>query len=120
MKKILFRVFEVVKICLNLLMCALFFIKIDRDVVLLPNNEGGLKKVNYYYSVYDKLCDKNLQFLIYIAIAAILVSIVISIVACTTKDNRKLRVASHIIFAISAIIFLVLLILALQYLKISY
>ncbi len=119
-KKLLFRVLEVVKFCLILLMDALFFIEIGHDVDLLPNNEGKLEKVDYYYSIYDKLYGKNLQFLVYIALVVMSVSIVMSIVTCVAKDNRKLRIASHVTFLIAAIIFLILLVYSTLYLKISY
>ena len=109
MKKAFSFISEAVKMCLNVLMGALCFIKIDHDVAHLPNAEGGIERLDYYYSIYDKLYGKNLQFLVYIALVVMSVSFVMSIVTCVAKDNRKLRIASHVTFLIAAIIFLILL-----------
>ena len=114
MRKILFVVLEAVKACLNVLMGALCFIKIDHDIAHLPTAEGGIGQFDYYYSIYDKLFREDLQFLVYIALAVMMASVALSAVTCLVKDNRKIRIASHIIFAVSAIFFLALLFYTMQ------
>ncbi len=47
MRKILSVVLETVKVCLNVLMGALCFLKIEHDVAYLPNAEGGGKNCNF-------------------------------------------------------------------------
>jgi len=108
-KKWLSRVFEGVKILLNCLMGALLFIKIDHDVAVLPSFDGGTVRIDHWYSIYDKLLRENLQGLIYFALTVTATSVLLSIIALIAKDNRKLRIASHAVFAASAIFFLLLL-----------
>ena len=114
MRKILSVVLEAVKVFLNVLMGALCFIKIDHDVAHLPNAEGGIGKFDYFYSIYDKLVREELQFLVYLALAVMAISVLLSIFTVLVKDNRKIKIASHIIFAVSALFFLVLLFYTMQ------
>ncbi len=114
MRKILSVVLEAAKVFLNVLMGALCFIKIDHDVAHLPNAEGGIGKVDYFYSIYDKLVREELQFLVYLALAVMAISVVLSVFTFLVKDNRKIKIASHIIFAVSALFFLVLLFYTMQ------
>ena len=114
MKKIFLVVLEVIKACLNVLMGALCFIKIDHDVAYIPNAEGEIGHRDYYYSIYDKLFREDLQVLVYLALAVMAFSVVLSVALCIVKDNRKLRIASHVIFAVSVLFFLVLLLYAMQ------
>lgn len=114
------KALEVVKICLNLLMGALCFIKIEHDVAVLPNAEGSVGRADYYYSILDKLSGKNLQFLVYIALAVMAASVALSVVAYIAKDNIKIRLTSHVIFVVAAIFFLVLLCYAVLILRICY
>ncbi len=108
MKKAFLFILEALKVCLNVLMGALCFIKIDHDVAHIPNAEGGIGQFDYYYSIYDKLSRENLQFLLYIALAVMMASVALTAVTCIFKDNRKIQIASHTIFAVSAIFFLAL------------
>lgn len=114
MKKAILYIFEALKACLNFLMGALCFIKIDHDVAHIPNANGEIGKFDYYYSIYDKLLREDLQFLVYIALTIMAASVALSVVTCVLSDNRKLRIASHIIFALSAIFFLALLFYTMQ------
>ncbi len=114
MKKIFMVVLEVIKVCLNVLMGALCFIKIDHDVAYIPNAEGGIGHLDYYYSIYDKLFREDLQVLVYLALTVMAISVVLSVALCIVKDNRKMRIASHVIFAVSVLFFLVLLFYAMQ------
>lgn len=109
MKKAFSILSEAVKVCLNVLMGAFCFIKIDHDVADIPNAAGEIVQLRYDYSIYDKLLRENLQFLVYLALAVMAASVVLSIVACVVQDDRKIRIASHVIFALSAVFFLALL-----------
>lgn len=120
MKKALYLILEVINVCLNILMAALCFIKLDHDVAFLPNESGGVVKADYYYSIYDKLLEKNLQFLVYIALAVMAVAIVLSVVTCVSKGNRKISIASHVASAVSVLFFLVLLFYAMRILQYAY
>ena len=111
MKKVLVYVLEGIKACLNALMGALCFVKIEHDVAVYPADGGGTERADYYYSIYDKL---------YIALAVMAASVVLSVVACVAKDNLKIRIASHIIFVVSALFFVVLLIYSTQFLQYMY
>ncbi len=114
MKKAFLFIIEIIKACLNILMGALCFIKIDHDVAHIPNADGGIGRFDYYYSIYDKLLRENQQFLVYIALAVMAVSVVLSVFAVAIKDNRKIRIAGNIIFALSVIFFFVLLFYTMQ------
>lgn len=120
MKKVLVYVLEGIKACLNALMGALCFVKIEHDVAVYPAAGGGTRRADYYYSIYDKLSGKNLQFAVYIALAVMAASVVLSVVACVAKDNLKIRIASHIMFVVSALFFVVLLIYSTQFLQYMY
>lgn len=120
MKKVLGIVSEVAKICLNILMGTLCFIKIDHDVAILPNDEGDIIQVDYYYSIYEKLFREDIQFLVYIALAVMAASVALSVVACIAKDNRKVRIASYVIFAVYTVFFIVLLFYTMQVLQYNY
>ena len=120
MRKILSVVLEAVKVCSNVLMGALCFLKIDHDVAYLPNAEGGIEQFDYFYSIYEKLVREELQFLVYLALAVMAISVLLSIFTLLAKDNRKIKIASHIIFAVSALFFLVLLFYAMLILQYNY
>lgn len=120
MKKAIHLILEIGKACGNILMGALCFIRFDHDVAILPNGEGGVEQVNYYYSIYDKLLGANLQFLVYIALAVMAASVALSVMACIARDNRKIRLVSHGIFVVSVLFFLALLFYATQVLRLNY
>ena len=48
------------------------------------------------------------------------ISVLLSIFTLLAKDNRKIKIASHIIFAVSALFFLVLLFYAMLILQYNY
>ena len=120
MKKVFDRVLEIVKACLNAVMGAFCFIRIEHDVAYYPNDGGGVRQVDYYYSIYDKLAGKNQQFLVYIALAVMAASVALSVVSCIATDSRTIRIASHMVFGVSALYFFALLFYATQVLLIGY
>lgn len=119
-KNVFIYVSESIKALLNVIMAVLCLVKIEHDVAVLPDIEDGTGKIDYYYSVYDKLAGKNLQFIVYIALAVMAASVAFSVVACVFKDNRKIRIAGHAVFAVSALFFIVLLVYSAQFLRYMY
>ncbi len=107
-KKWLSHIYEIIIMLLNCLMGAFCFIKIDHDVAVLPDSEGGTVQIDYWYSIYDKLLRENLQILVYLALAVMVASVLLSVFTLIAKDNRKLKIANYAVFAVSALFFLVL------------
>lgn len=114
MKKPFHPFFEIVQILVNCLTGALYFIKIDHDVAVLPDSEGGTARFEHWYSIYDKLLRENLQVLIYLALATAVVSVALSVLTATVKGGRKLKTASRVLFAVSVLFFLGLFFFAAQ------
>lgn len=109
MKKRINLISETVKIVLNCLIGALYFIKLYSQTAVLPNAEGGIDQVEYWYSIYDKLLRENLQFLVFLALAVTAISVLVSVFTLIAKENnRKRAIASYVVFAASAVFFLVL------------
>lgn len=106
---------EVFKIAANGLWTALCFIKIFHDVAILPgeevNGEVDTFRVDHYYSICDKFGRENLVYLLWVTVAAIAASVIISS-TIIVKDNKKIRLASHIAFGLSTLLFLVSLLVA--------
>ena len=114
MKIIFSYVLEAGKMCLNVLMGAFCFIKIDHDVAEIPNAAGQIVQSRYDYSIYDKLLREGLPFLVYLALAVMVASVALSVLSCVVKDGPKLKIASHVVFALSAVFFLFLLFYTMQ------
>ena len=110
---------EISKIIISCLMIPLYFIPILHDVAHYPrNDESGIQyfvKVDYFYSIYDKLFGhmENALPLLGISIAVIAISIAISVLCIVLKKNNKpLLISSHIIFGLSIVLFLIVVLLA--------
>ena len=114
MKAFFSYVLEAVKMCLNVLMGAFCFIKIDHDVAEIPNAAGEIVQYRYDYSIYDKLLREGLQIFVYLALAVMAASVALSVLSCVIRDGRKLKIASHVVFALSAVCFLALLFYSMQ------
>ncbi len=115
MKRKSLLIFEICKIILNCLFVPLYFIKIYHDVAAYPGmDENGQEifvHVDHFYSVYDKFSRENILFLMWISFVFIIASITLAVCSIVIKDNKRLAVASHVIFGISAFFFLLLLII---------
>ena len=120
MKKWLNFIIEAVKAGLNVLMGALCFVKLDHEVAYHINPYGDRAKVDYYYSIYDKLAGRNMQFLVFSALAVMAISVALSIVSLIVKGNKKILIISHIVFLAAAIFFLALLIYSMRVLQYDY
>ena len=116
MKRKTVLIVEIVKIFINCITVPLYFIKFFCDEAVLPGfNENGEEVINrtyYYYSIFDKIDREGIAFLLWGAIATIIVSIALSILSITVKDNKALKIASHIVFGAAIVLFFVLLFIA--------
>lgn len=115
MKRKTVLIFEICKIFVNFLFVPLYFIKIYHSVAALPgigaDEETVVIRKDCFYSVYDKFARENFLPLLFVSFALILVSVTVSVCASAIKDNKKLTVASHVLFGISAVFFLSLLLI---------
>ena len=116
MKKI--PISEIIKIAINCIILPLYFINIYHDVAVLPGfDEDGnrvVHEIDHYYSIFYKLDREGLAALFWLAVAICIASIAVSVINIFTKDNKIIKVASNILFILSAILFLVLLFISLQ------
>ncbi len=116
MRKRASLIVEIVKIIIDCIIVPLYFIKFFCDEALLPGvNENGEQIVHrryYYYSIFDKIAREGIAFLLWGAIALIVVSVTLSVLTVTIKKNKALNIASYIVFGISVFLFFVLLFIA--------
>lgn len=116
MKRKIVLIIEIVKIIINCITVPLYFIKFFCDEAVLPGfNENGEEVINriyYHYSIFDKIDREGIAFLLWGAIAIIVVSITLSILSITIKDKKALKIASHIAFGVAIVLFFVLLFIA--------
>lgn len=102
---------EIGKILISCSAACLYFIKIFHEVGMLPGidqfGETVIVQNDYYYSVYDKFFRENLLFLLWLSVAAIASSLVVSVCALAKGGSKKLKTASHILFGISALLFFI-------------
>ena len=107
----------VTKIFLNCLTIPLYFVKLFRDVAVLPGyNENGemtTHRFHYYYSIADKFDRESLTYLLWIAITTTVLSIVFSVLdTAVVKDNKVFKIVSNAVFVASIVLFFVLLFIA--------
>ena len=116
MKRTTAIIVEIVKIVINCITVPLYFIKFFCDEAVLPGfNENGeevINRVYYYYSIFDKIDREGIAFLLWGSIAIIIVSIALSFLSITVKDNKALKIASYIVFVVAIVLFFVLLFIA--------
>lgn len=109
-------IIEMVKIIINCVIVPLYFIKFFCDEAVLPSyNENGepiIGRFYYYYSIFDKINREGRAYLLWCAVAIIIASITLSILRLTMKESKALKIASYVVFAISIIMFFVLLFIA--------
>lgn len=119
MKQLSNKIIQIVEIVLNIILLPFFGVKIFHEVAVLPGytEEGQFitQRFDYYYSIIDNLKPDSL-YLIHLSGIVIIVSILISIVSLFLQ-NKKLRMASHIVFCCSIAIFLIVLFIASTYFR---
>ena len=116
MKKI--SISEIVKIAINCVILPLYFINIFHQVAHLPgfDEEGNqiIGEIDHYYSIFYKLDGEEVGYLVWLAIAICVASIAASAVSIFVRDSKAIKIVSHILFAVSTILFFVLLFISLQ------
>lgn len=104
---------SIVEILVNLAMIPMFFIRFFTDmgyeVGLLNTNELAALKVLRHYNMIENLETWSLLYAVPVTIWVIICSIVLSILSMVLKEKTKLGIISHVVFGISAIMFLLLL-----------
>lgn len=107
---------EIVKIIINCITIPLYFIKLICEVAVLPGIDENGEQVTgtfyYYYSIFDKVSRAGMSYLVWVAIAIIIVSITLSILSMIFKEKKSLKIASLILFIVAVVIFFVLLFVA--------
>ena len=109
---------EIVKIIINCAILPLYFIKFYHEVAVLPgfDEEGNrvVHEIDHYYSIFYKLDGEGLAALFWIAFILTVASTILSALRIVIKDGKALKIASYAVFALSAILFLVVLYISLQ------
>ena len=108
---------EIVKMFLNCLSLPFYFIKIFCDVAVLPGFNGDGEMITstfyYYHSIYSKFVREDISYLLWIAVAITVISVILSVLNLTVaKDKKAVKIISHIAFATSVLLFFVMLIIA--------
>ncbi len=116
MKRKIVLIIEIVKIIINCITVPLYFIKFFCDEAVLPgfneNGEAFINRIYYHYSIFDKIDREGIVFLLWGAIAIIVISITLSILSIKIEDKKALKIASHIAFGVAIVLFFVLLFIA--------
>lgn len=109
MKKFLSRLPQIVIILLNGLFIALLFIKIYKDTAALPTIDGWIYRIDYFFSIFDRLAREDAAGLVYFSLALLIFSSLYSAATMFLQDNHeKILVGSFIIFGFSALFFFLL------------
>lgn len=116
MKRKISFIAEIVKIIINCITIPLYFIKFFCHVAVYPSSDpysaSNYHKVYYYYSIYDKISREGMAYLVWCAIAIIIISITLSVLSMIFKEKKALKIASYIVFGVTIILFFVLLFIA--------
>lgn len=107
---------ELVKIIIDCITIPLYFIKLFCDKAVLPGFDSvghrGTYTRYYYYSIFDKIQREGMAFLVWGAVAIIILSIILSVLSMIFKEKKTLKIASHIVFGIAIVLFFVLFFMA--------
>ncbi len=100
---------EIVKIIINCITIPLYFIKLICEVAVLPgideNGENITVRFYYYYSIFEKVNRERMAYLVWVAIAIIIVSITLSVLSIIFKEKKPLKIASLILFIVAVVLF---------------
>lgn len=107
---------EIVKAVINCALIPLCFIKIFCEIAVLPGIEENGEPIttrNYYYqSIFDRLSREGMEYLLWISVALIGLSIILCLLNTVVRGNKILKISSNAIFGISIAYFLILLFLS--------
>lgn len=97
----------------NLTMIPLFFIRFFKDIGIRTGlnsaNELVAIKTTCHYNMIENLETWDLLYAVPVELIIIVCSVSLSVLSTVIKDNQKLNMIAHVIFAISIVAFLLLL-----------
>ena len=97
----------IIKLVLSVVQIPLWFIKFFHDVGVLPAPDGGITKKHYYYSMADNVSELGLSAAFFVSLALAAASAVLAVIGMK-KANHGVLVAGNIVFAVSAVVFVLL------------
>lgn len=96
--------YDISKIIIVIISIPFWFVKMIHYVAVLPSYDSNgnfiTVKQDHYFSIIDNLRDGGNTYLIYIAFGIIVTSLCLSIVKMFKKDNKVIKIASNITFAL--------------------
>jgi len=105
------KILNIVEIVLSAITLPLWFIKMFVGIGHLPNQEGEIVEVVFRHSMYENICGISHPVIAYIAMAAIIASIVLN-AANLKLSNRKLQTIGNVVFGAAIGVFIILLLYA--------
>ena len=110
MKKSMIHIGE---IFVNLAMIPLFFIRFFESIGISTGlnsaNELVALKTTCHYNMIENLETWDLLYAVPVELIIIVCSVSLSVLSTVIKDNQKLNMIAHVVFAISIVAFLLLL-----------
>lgn len=104
---------EIVKLVINCITIPLYFIRFFHEVAVLPgiseNGESTTHRIDYYYSIYDKIAREGLATLVWVGVVITVWSILFCVLNMVIKDNKVLKIAGYTVWGVSMGLFLALL-----------
>ena len=98
----------IVKLMLSVVQIPLWFIRFFHDVGVLPAPDGGTAKRHYYYNMAQNVSELGLTAAFFASLALAAASAVLAVIGMKTA-NHGVLVAGNIVFAASAVVFVLLL-----------
>ncbi len=98
----------IIKLVLSVAQIPLWFIKFFHDVGVLPTSDGGFTKRHYHYSMVDNVSELGLTAAFFASLALAAASAVLAVIGMKTARYGVL-IAGNIVFAVSAVVFVLLL-----------
>lgn len=106
------------KIIIVIISIPFWFVKMIHYVAVIPSYDVNGNfipvKQDHYFSIIDNLRDGGNTYLIYVGFGIIVISLCLSIVKMFKKENKLIKVASNITFALFIVSFIITLISALS------
>ena len=107
------RLINIGEILISLGLIPLWFVKFFHGVGHLPsqNDPDIIVQVDFYHSMYENI-NAEFGFMFPVSMVLIALSAIFSAVCLKFTSNKKMQIAGHIIFGITAGVFLLSLLLA--------
>lgn len=103
-------IFSIVRIILNGLFIAFYFVPFLYTAAQYPTVDGKVFKEVYFFSIYHNIVVQNAPFsvLFWIALSITAISLVSSILSIIFSKNSKIKNIANILLLISFILFIVM------------